>query len=1614
MDEIAKLELEFNTDNAQTGADKATQMLDNVGAHAESMGSAMSKAIEAVKHGLQFLGLGFGLLKATEAIQEAIQLAARYQALGIVMNQLGTISGYTSRQLDSFTQSLQKNGLSMNDSRQAIVNMMQANIDLANSSKLASVAQDAAAVANTSASDAYQRMIFGIESGSGRILKQMGLIVDFSGAYQRFGAQIGKNANELDEDEQIQARVNEVMRAGITITGAHSSAMYTADEIMRELSDSAKDLQTKFGNLFQPAYTAIILAFAHTIELASNNVGLLAGGMLAFGIKALAPTVSNILAFTKAQLEMDKAVLQGNAVMLGSVEATRASALYEAQHAEALMIDAKATYESALATAELTKEKEANAAATAALATADAAYTASVEVASAATKELNASMKASPLIVLMIAVTALGYAWDKLSNKMANASDTTRKFTGDVKTLNPALQQALDIEQKATAAPGGTDAHGNHIQSNDDLPWWRRSMHGQSELSKQRQQREELVLGNSGGVNPFSDESKDRTRIAQLNAQYDKGKLSLEAYATALANIGSRDAAVKELADNITNSLAKEDDITNKLTASKNGITNATNDQAASQERLNVAMDRATRDAQHQASVSADRLRILTTEGPRALQQYEATTGKTAEDIRNKIQESIDNSGGVLVGLTPEQLTGADSSKIAALAADRYKAKNPEDLKKGSLVMTKRESFVQSATTAVAQANQFGVEAQKVNASDYATQLTQTQLQLDKANESTRGAAQDQLRLAGAYREGVFATRAMEVRVAGLAAARGLDITATDAQRNAAARAAEALTRTSQAAQIAKTTTDELTKSHYAAADAARLGAAALEGPEVLARTQREVEAEAIQRPGGALEAPGPGSSATERAQHERDMRAHQEDLDKTNLGVAQQTASQINLQADAQERLATASKQGKQAVFEATIANEAYAAVSALQITDDAKRKEATDLLTDAIRKKNEATQEATNNAALEATQHSTDMTRAETQATLEGVAALERFQVARAGAEAAHNYVGSPNGRQAAIDAAEVQEQEQLRLTQAQRMAQSFRNPILQAINDVDRGFDNLFQRILNGGMRTFHDLAHAAESSLRNMLADFVSSEITNAIKNKLTDIWRQSQGLVTASSNGGIASSVGSNPPSTGMPVDIKSFGGIALSAVVAAGAATGAGVAGGPAGSSGAIASGIGGLAHFAQGLLGKFGGGASAGDMGEGVANANLDFGGGSSMMATAGAGLGMAAGGFTVGTEIGKMTTNHAVGALAGAAGGAATGAAMGMLGGPIGVLTGSIIGGLAGAVAGFMSVGSMSHDAARQLQEGRDSMLNSLASYKEISTMTQSIVEDQLRQNTETQQSLIAQANNTLPGKRYEAERNAQIDAINQAAAEGAATIKSNFFISIQQQIDAINGDNLTATLYNLKLAFDNNTRSMAAAGATAEQAAMAQTLYNDSVEKATRDHALDIAQTKGNLEVQILQTQGATYAADRLKMMLDQQQQMNDAIEKWGQTNPEIIAQLKVVQQLQLANGAQAISDTVANEAEGFRVRQYSYEFANTTNDLVNSIMKTLQLSGTITPTSTSTTPTPTDTTPISIATVNINGVNKDGDQLLTEIIDAAHARANAIGGMGATIVSTIDKF
>lgn len=287
MENVAKLGLELDTSRLRSGRDEAVRHFEDI----KRKGVDLSNTLTNLQKAIQLVGVAFGALKLGGYVQETIDLAARYETLGVVLQTVGKGAGYSSLYLAGLQQTLMKTGISMIAARQTLNQFIQSQLSLTQASKLARAAQDAAVIAGANSSDTLLRIVHGIQSGNNEVLRSVGLNVTWIDSYKELARQLNKNVEQLTAQEKVQARVNAVMTASKPITGAYEAAMGTAGKQVYSMQRYIEDLRVNLGQLVLPVYTKAVFDFANALHWMNNHLattaGIIAGGGLVAGILAI-------------------------------------------------------------------------------------------------------------------------------------------------------------------------------------------------------------------------------------------------------------------------------------------------------------------------------------------------------------------------------------------------------------------------------------------------------------------------------------------------------------------------------------------------------------------------------------------------------------------------------------------------------------------------------------------------------------------------------------------------------------------------------------------------------------------------------------------------------------------------------------------------------------------------------------------------------------------------------------------------------------------------------------------------------------------------------------------------------------------------------------------------------------------------------------------------------------------------------------------------------------------------------------------------------------------------------------------------------------------------------
>lgn len=206
----------------------------------------------------------------TAVLVDATKTAARTEVLGTVLEVVGKNAGHTAAELDNLTDAIKAKGITTQVANQTLTRMIQYNLDLAKSTDLARLAQDAAVISGQNSSQALESIIHGITTMNVRVLRTQGIMVDTSNAFNTFARQVGKTVEQLTAGELQQAMFNAVMEQGKAIAGSYEAAMDDAGKKLSSFPRYIEEAKNALGVHLLPVMGAVIDAAGNLVKWFTN------------------------------------------------------------------------------------------------------------------------------------------------------------------------------------------------------------------------------------------------------------------------------------------------------------------------------------------------------------------------------------------------------------------------------------------------------------------------------------------------------------------------------------------------------------------------------------------------------------------------------------------------------------------------------------------------------------------------------------------------------------------------------------------------------------------------------------------------------------------------------------------------------------------------------------------------------------------------------------------------------------------------------------------------------------------------------------------------------------------------------------------------------------------------------------------------------------------------------------------------------------------------------------------------------------------------------------------------------------------------------------------------
>jgi len=222
---------------------------------------AFQKRVEMHKNELRAFGVAATAIGAglTGLALKVGLTAARTQELGTVLKVVGGNAGYTTEQLKEQEDKIKKLGITTQKSRQAIIRFIQSDLNLADASKLARVAQDLAVISAQDSSEAFQTLTNAIVAQRAILLKQFGIVTTVDRVYERYAMTLNKSADLLTEQEKKQAFLNLILEKGAKVSGTYEMAMTNVSKQLRSFRRYVEETANQLGKFYLPYMLKAVL-----------------------------------------------------------------------------------------------------------------------------------------------------------------------------------------------------------------------------------------------------------------------------------------------------------------------------------------------------------------------------------------------------------------------------------------------------------------------------------------------------------------------------------------------------------------------------------------------------------------------------------------------------------------------------------------------------------------------------------------------------------------------------------------------------------------------------------------------------------------------------------------------------------------------------------------------------------------------------------------------------------------------------------------------------------------------------------------------------------------------------------------------------------------------------------------------------------------------------------------------------------------------------------------------------------------------------------------------------------------------------------------------------------
>jgi phage-related protein len=218
-------------------------------------------------------GLGGAAIAATGFGVSAFRAAARVGEMDASLRALAKANNLSYDSMQQTVKAVKAQGIETGVAQGLVAQFARNQLSLADATKLATVAQDAAVISGRNSTEVLDDLVHGITTQNSLVLRNAGLNVQAGKAMEDYAKSVGKSTKDLTDSERAQAVLNATLESGKTVAGAYAEAMKEPGKVLRSFPRLVDDIKISVGQGLVKALGPAILgaydlakAFAKAVE----------------------------------------------------------------------------------------------------------------------------------------------------------------------------------------------------------------------------------------------------------------------------------------------------------------------------------------------------------------------------------------------------------------------------------------------------------------------------------------------------------------------------------------------------------------------------------------------------------------------------------------------------------------------------------------------------------------------------------------------------------------------------------------------------------------------------------------------------------------------------------------------------------------------------------------------------------------------------------------------------------------------------------------------------------------------------------------------------------------------------------------------------------------------------------------------------------------------------------------------------------------------------------------------------------------------------------------------------------------------------------------------------